>query len=434
MLKTRKMKRAAFKFAPFSRRQNQVMKWWTKESPLRDKDILICDGSVRAGKTVVMILSFVFWAMFGFNDQQFILAGKTIGSLRRNVIRPLKTMLSSRKGFIVKEHRTDNFLEITYKGRTNYFFMFGGKDEGSQDLVQGLTAAGAFYDEVALMPESFVNQAQARLSVEGAKAWFNCNPAGPFHWFKQGYIDKAEEMRALHLHFTMNDNPSLSERVKARYKRMFTGVFFKRYILGLWVMSEGVIYENFDPDTMVVDLPDDTVYRENYIAIDYGTQNPTVFELWRKPVGRDFWYCSDEYHHSGRESGHQKTDSEYADDLDIFVANNGLRKSEVTILLDPSAASFRTELKKRGYLVKKAKNDVVDGIRHMMSCMNNGLMKWSSKCKETFKEFASYVWDEKAAEKGIDAPVKMFDHHSDAHRYFAYKVLKKRGGNISVWK
>lgn len=430
----KKTKRALFKWKQFSRKQHQVMRWWNDDSPYKDKDMIICDGSVRAGKTVVMIFSFIVWAMTKFNDEQFILAGKTIGSLRRNVVGPLKKILGSQKSFKVTERRTDNLLIIEYKGHINEFYLFGGKDEASQDLVQGLTAAGAFYDEVALMPESFVNQAQARLSVDGAKSWFNCNPAGPFHWFKQKFLDKIVEKNALHIHFMMDDNLSLSEKVRDRYKRMFTGVFYKRYILGLWVMSEGVIFENFNREEMVVDLPNNTVYRESYISIDYGTQNPTVFELWRKPVGHDFWYCQDEYHHSGRESGHQKTDNEYADDLDKFVENNGLKKSEVTIILDPSAASFRAELKKRGYFVKKAKNDVVDGIRHMMSCMNDGLMKWSSKCEETFKEFGSYTWDEKAAEKGIDAPVKLFDHHCDAHRYFAYKVLKKRGGNVSVWK
>ncbi|MFK4900603.1 PBSX family phage terminase large subunit [Lactococcus petauri] len=430
----KKIKRAFFKWKQFSKKQHQVMRWWRDDSPHKDKDVIICDGSVRAGKTVVMIFSFILWAMTSFNDKQFIIAGKTIGSLRRNVINPLKKILSSRKGFKVTEKRTDNLLLIEYKGHINEFYLFGGKDEGSQDLVQGLTAAGAFYDEVALMPESFVNQAQARLSVEGAKSWFNCNPAGPFHWFKKRFIDNVKELNALHIHFLMKDNLSLSKQVLQRYERMFTGVFYKRYILGLWVMSEGVIFDNFDKESMVIDLPDTTVYREAYISIDYGTQNPTVFELWRKPIGYDFWYCQDEFHHSGRETGKQKTDAEYADELDSFVANHNIKKGEIKIILDPSAASFRAELKKRGYIVKKAKNDVVDGIRHMMSCMNEGQMKWSSKCVESFKEFASYVWDEKAAEQGKDEPVKAFDHHCDAHRYFAYKVIKKRGGNVSIWK
>lgn len=177
-----------FKFTSFSKKQKQVLSWW--ENPkYKDKEAIICDGSVRAGKTVIMSLSYIFWAMESYDEEQFGMAGKTIGSLRRNVIRPLKKMLRGR-GYTVKDNRTDNILEITKNGKTNYFFLFGGKDEASQDLVQGLTAAGFFFDEVALMPQSFVNQATARLSVEGAKSWFNCNPAGPHHWFKLEWIDK----------------------------------------------------------------------------------------------------------------------------------------------------------------------------------------------------------------------------------------------------
>lgn len=421
-----KLKRAAFKFKPFSRKQLQIMKWWTKESPHQDKEMLICDGSVRAGKTVVMIVSFIFWAMFMFDEQQFILAGKTIGSLRRNVIRPLKTMLSSRKGFVIKEHRSENYLEITYKEKTNYFFMFGGKDEGSQDLVQGLTAAGAFYDEVALMPESFVNQAQARLSIDGAKSWFNCNPAGPAHWFKKRFIDKATELNALHIHFLMKDNPSLSERVIERYKRSFVGVFYQRYILGLWVLSDGAIYSNFDKEKMVVDLPSETVYQQSYVSVDYGTLNATVFKLWR--LYKRKWYCTDEYYYSGREKQRQKTDEEYVSDLEEFYKSNNLKKGQAKVILDPSAASFRTALKKRGFSVKSALNDVINGIRCEMSAMNTGLVFWSSKCVHTFKEFGLYIWDEAAANRGEDKPVKTDDHCMDADRYFIYTILRKLVG------
>ncbi|MCT1174156.1 PBSX family phage terminase large subunit [Lactococcus lactis] len=425
-----RIKRAAFKFKLFSKKQNQIMKWWTDSSPYKDKEILICDGSVRAGKTVVMSISFIFWAMFRFNEQQFIFAGKTIGSLRRNVIRPLKTILESCKGFKVVERRTENLLVVQYKGHTNYFFMFGGKDEGSQDLVQGLTAAGAFYDEVALMPESFVNQAQARLSVEGAKSWFNCNPAGPFHWFKKRFIDNAESMNALHIHFLMRDNPSLSKQVLERYARMFTGVFYKRYILGLWVMSEGVIFDNFDRDIMVAELPNDVVVKRWYISIDYGTQNPTVFLLWAQ-ASNGKSYLVREYYYSGREKGKQKTDSEFADDLMKFIED--LPQRTISVVVDPSAASFIAELKQRKWNIKRAKNDVLDGIRFTQTAMNENKIKFSSKCEKLFEEFGSYVWDDKAAEHGEDKPVKEHDHAMDAMRYYCYTVLAK-GSGVSVLK
>lgn len=156
---------------------------------MKGKDGIICDGSIRAGKTVSMALSYVMWAMESFDDMNFGMAGKTIGSLRRNVITPLKKMLKSRK-YKVRDHRSDNMLSVTKNGVTNLFCIFGGKDEASQDLIQGITLSGMFFDEVALMPESFVNQATGRCSVEGSKYWFNCNPAGPYHWFKTNWIDR----------------------------------------------------------------------------------------------------------------------------------------------------------------------------------------------------------------------------------------------------
>lgn len=426
-----------FKFQPFSKKQKQVLTWW--ENPkYKDKEAIICDGSVRAGKTVIMSLSYIIWAMTQFDEEQFGMAGKTIGSLRRNVIRPLKKMLRGR-GYSVKDNRTDNILEISRGGKTNYFFLFGGKDEASQDLVQGLTAAGFFFDEVALMPQSFVNQATARLSVEGSKAWFNCNPAGPHHWFKVEWIDKLTEKHAIRIHFTMEDNPSLSQRVIDRYKRMYSGVFYDRFIRGLWVLSEGIIYDNFDKDTMVTDLPPETTYKKNYVSADYGTLNPTVFKLWSLPVNEDgdelpFWYCRDEYYYSGRKKNKQKTDAQYVEDMEKFFKENSLSKKSTKILIDPSAASFKAALKQAGFIVKPAKNSVLDGIRTMLSCMDTNRVKWSSKCKHTFTEFGSYIWDEKAAKRGEDAPLEEHDHCMDADRYFIYTILRTRKGGISVFK
>lgn len=406
-----------FKFTTFSKKQKQVLSWWENEK-YKDKEAIICDGSVRAGKTVIMSLSYIFWAMESYDEEQFGMAGKTIGSLRRNVIRPLKKMLRGR-GYAVKDNRTDNILEITKNGKTNYFFLFGGKDEASQDLVQGLTAAGFFFDEVALMPQSFVNQATARLSVEGAKSWFNCNPAGPHHWFKIEWIDKLTEKNAIRIHFMMEDNPSLSQKVISRFKRMYSGVFYDRFIRGLWVLSEGIIFDNFDKETMVKEPPTDIPANQYYVSIDYGTQNATVFLLWGR-YGKQ-WYCIDEWYYSGRESSRQKTDEEYSQALKEFTEDK-----KVTIIVDPSAASFIAQLQKDGFNVLKANNDVLDGIRATQVAMNRGDVYFSSKCKHLFKEFSSYIWDEKASERGEDKPIKQYDHACDALRYFVYTNLHKR--------
>lgn len=446
-----------FRFQPFSKKQKQVLTWWMSGSPVKDYDGIIADGAIRSGKTVSMSLSFVFWAMGCFNGQNFAMCGKTIGSFRRNVLFWLKLMLRSR-GYKVADHRNDNLVEISRGGVSNYFYIFGGKDERSQDLIQGITLAGVFCDEVALMPESFVNQAVGRCSVTGSKYWFNCNPDGPYHWFKVNWIDKSigyigkkkagnmqenaeksgkapDLKKLLYVHFSMDDNLSLSEEIKERYRRNFSGVFFKRYILGLWVMAEGIIYDMFDADRHVADregiiLPEEPEY---YVSCDYGTQNATVFLLWAEDANKK-WVCLKEYYYSGRDENSQKTDSEFADDLKEWL--DGICPEKIVV--DPSAASFIAELKKRGYRVKKAKNDVLDGIRYVASMLVQDKFTVCSCCGHTVKEFASYIWDAKAAERGEDAPVKKADHCLDALRYFAYtimrkpcgiKVLKQREGN-----
>lgn len=417
---------ALFKFQPFSKKQLKVLKWWLDEnSPYKDKDGIICDGSVRAGKTVVMSLSYIMWAMHSFEEENFGMAGKTIGSFRRNVFKPLQKMLRSR-GYTVKEYRTENMFTVTRNGKTNMFYYFGGKDEASQDLIQGITLAGMFFDEVALMPQSFVDQATARCSVEGSKWWFNCNPAGPYHWFKIEFLDKMEEKNLFQIHFLMEDNPSLSKRVIERYKRMYSGVFYKRFILGLWVLAEGVIYDMFNQEEHVVKT-EDRPYSKYYVSVDYGTLNPTTFGLWGFYDG--VWYKVKEYHYDGRKKAKQKTDEEYCKDMAEFIGDLKITK----IIVDPSAASFITALKKHGFHVKEANNAVLDGIRNVGTALVKGLILYNDCCKETFREFGSYVWDDKASGKGEDKPIKQNDHQMDGDRYFVNTVVMKKRG-LSVLK
>ena len=424
----RRVKQKVFKFKPFSRKQKQILTWWTKKSAVRDMDGIIADGAIRSGKTISMSLSFVMWSMFTFDNQSFGMAGKTIGSFRRNVLFWLKLMLFAR-GYNFKDHRADNLLEVSKGSVTNFFYIFGGKDERSQDLIQGITLAGMFFDEVALMPESFVNQATGRLSVDGSKMWFNCNPDGPYHWFKVNWIDKISDKNLIYLHFTMDDNLSLSERIKKRYRSMYSGVFYKRYILGLWTVAEGIIYDMFDMAKHVYDQATDFMLDDIYISIDYGTQNATVFLLWQK--GRDgIWYCTKEFYYSGRDEKKQKTDKEFADELEEFTKGFKIKK----IIVDPSAASFIAELKQRGFRIKKAKNDVIDGIRFVGSLLNEEKIQFSKECVNTLKEFNSYIWDVKATDRGEDKPVKTNDHAMDAVRYFCYTIIRKRKAGVSVFK
>ncbi|WP_238884498.1 PBSX family phage terminase large subunit [Clostridium sp. YIM B02551] len=413
-----RVKKVIFKFSPFSVKQLKVLNWWLPNSPVKDKDGIIADGSIRSGKTLSMSLSYVLWAMSTFENQSFGMCGKTIGSFRRNVLFWLKLMLKARK-YKVDDLRADNLVIISKNGVTNYFYIFGGKDERSQDLIQGITLAGVFFDEVALMPESFVNQATGRCSVDGSKYWFNCNPDGPYHWFKINWIDKKKEKNILYLHFTMDDNLSLSEEIKSRYKKMYSGVFYKRYILGLWVMAEGIIYDMFNEAVHKV-ANIFRAYTEYYVSIDYGTQNATVFILWGKCDGK--WYAVKEYYYSGREEVKQKTDNKYYTDLEEFLGDIIPKE----IIIDPSAASFIAVIREKGkYKVRKANNDVDDGIRNVSRALSLGLIFFNNCCEMIFREFFSYIWDEKASRTGKDKPVKENDHAMDAIRYFVNTILFK---------
>ena len=425
-----KKKKPIFKFKPFSRKQRQVMNWWMSESPVKDFDGIIADGAIRSGKTVAMSLGFVFWAMETFDGQNFIMAGKTISSFKRNVLQNLKLMLTSR-GYRWIHHLsgdTPNMLEVTRKGKTNYFYIFGGKDEASQDLVQGITAAGVFFDEVALMPESFVNQATGRCSVAGSKFWFNCNPAGPTHWFKTNWIDKKRDKKLLYLHFTMEDNLSLDAAVKARYQSMYAGVFFLRYIKGLWKVAEGLIYTMCTDRNYYIDEERPEALKavaQKYIAVDYGTANPCVLlEIWDDGetiwVDREYWW--DSRSEEARRSGEpQKTDAQYADDMTKFMGTEP--EDQCMIIVDPSAASFIAELRKRGFYVKPADNEVLDGIRMVATLLALGNIMINRACKGLRSEMQSYAWDDKAAERGEEKPAKQKDHGADALRYFVKTVL-----------
>nr|DAD82480.1 MAG TPA: large terminase [Siphoviridae sp. ct6ro14] len=268
-------------------------------------------------------------------------------------------------------------------------------------------------DEVALMPRSFVEQALARCSVRGAKLWFNCNPENPQHWFRQEWILQPEKHKALHLHFLMDDNPGLDEETKERYRSMYSGVFYERYVLGRWVMSEGLIYDMFDPtaNTYREDIPSLPYACQRYIACDYGTTNPCVF-LDIYDDGEHI-RVDREYRWDSRKERRQKTDQEYADDFLVFMGD-----VPATVLVDPSAASFIVALRQRGVYVREANNDVLDGIRKTGVLLNRREILIHERCSGLIDEMGTYLWDDKAAKRGEEKPVKQNDHSADALRYF----------------
>ena len=238
-------------------------------------EAIVCDGAVRSGKTLAMGLGFFLWAQSSFDGKKFGVCGKTIGSLRRNVLSEILPRLEA-LGARWQEKRTENLVTVRFLGRENRYYIFGGRDESSASHIQGITFAGILLDEVALMPRSFVEQACARCSVTGSRLWFNCNPAGPGHWFYRTWILEAEKRNCLRLHFTMEDNPSLTAEIRQRYARLYTGVFYRRFILGQWVQAEGRVYDFFQPE-MVGKVPE--TCDKWYVSCDYGTVNPTPWDF-----------------------------------------------------------------------------------------------------------------------------------------------------------
>ncbi len=383
--------------------------------PYTGKEALICDGAVRSGKTSIMAISFVRWAMECFNRRSFALCGKSVGAVERNIINPLLGTSYIRDSFEVRYNRSSHLFTLRRGKRENVFYLFGGKDESSASLIQGVTLAGVLLDEVALMPRSFVEQALARCSVAGAKLWFNCNPENPMHWFRQEWILQAEKHNALHLHFLMDDNPALDETTKARYRSMFSGVFYQRFVLGRWVISEGVIYDMFDQTENVYTDEERPVDLEwtgrRMIAVDYGTTNPMRFLDIYDYDGT--LYVDREYNWDSRREHRQKTDGEYADDLSAFMGS----KNPCEVIIDPSAASFIAELRRRGFFVTPANNEVADGIRRTASLLSRRSIRIHSRCVCLIDEMGTYLWDEKAALHGVERPLKEHDHSADALRY-----------------
>jgi PBSX family phage terminase large subunit len=391
--------KAVFKFKPFSRKQRKVLNWWCRSSPVRDCNGIIADGAIRSGKSVAMSLGFVVWAMSEFEACNFAMCGKTIGSFRRNVLFWLKLMLRSR-GYSVSEQRTENLVVVRRGNIENYFYVFGGKDERSQDLIQGITLAGVFFDEVALMPESFVNQATGRCSVDGSKFWFNCNPGSPAHWFKTGWIDKRADKRLLYLHFTMDDNLSLSEAVKERYRGMYTGVFFKRYILGEWKSADGVIYRQFadDPERFILDeVPADIII--GTMGLDFGGNGSAhagclvgITRGYRSIVILDEYYRKEVI-----------DPGTLTDDVCGFVQRSQAQCRATSIWCDSAETTLingiRTEVFARHIPVEvrnARKGEIIDRIRLCDMLMSQGRFFIMRRCRHTIAALSEAVWDSKS--------------------------------------
>lgn len=406
-------------FKTFSKKQLCALGWWCSNSPYKNRDAIICDGAVRSGKTLCMSLSFILWSLYAFSEKDFAICGKTVRGVRRNLIAPLLPTLKE-LGFGVKEKLSANMLEISSGSVKNRFYLFGGRDESSASLIQGITLAGVIFDEVALMPRSFVEQALARCSVNGSKFWFNCNPEHPGHWFYREWILKKKEKNALYLHFKMEDNPSLSQKMLKRYKSLYSGTFYQRFVEGRWIASQGSVYP-FMTDNMFPSVPD--VYFKDYaVSCDYGTVNPASFGLWGLYDG--VWYRISEYYFDSRTQGYQRTDEEHYRELERLC--DGKSVSAVTV--DPSAASFIEVIRRHGnFSVIPAKNNVLDGIRQTAAALKDKRIVICRSCCDSMREFGLYRWNSSSIN---DCPIKENDHAMDDIRYFVTTILNGGSGDF----
>ena len=383
--------------------------------PYSKYDAIICDGAVRSGKTSIMMWAFVRWAMENFSGQRFGICGKTVDSCAKNIIVPFTAMTLAKEKYTMRWRRSEKILEVRRGTTTNWFEVFGGKDKSSAALIQGRTLAGVLLDEVALMPRSFVEQALARCSVDGNKKWFSCNPESPQHWFYLEWIKKHDKRNALYLHFTMRDNPGLTEKVIEQYESMFSGVFYDRFIRGLWVVAEGLVYPMFDERNITDEVPESGEY---YMSCDYGTLNPFSAGLWcwnGKVATR-----VREYYYSGRDERSNKTDEEYYIELEKLAGDLPVK----SVVIDPSAASFIEVIRRhKRFRVQKAVNDVIPGIATTARYIQDGTIKVYRSCKDAIREFGLYRWDEKSTE---DKPIKENDHAMDDIRYFTMTILRHK--------
>jgi len=390
------------------------------------KRLNFLDGSVRSGKSHVTLIRFSEFVGKTDPSAKFCVGGVTNSSVDRNVVSPLQDMFGS---------------HVNYVRSRNVFSLFGRDcvifGSGTEGALRGSEFNGGYIDEVSLVGQSFFKMVLSRLSKEGAQCHGSTNPDNPNHWFKKEFIDRRNELDMYYNHFSIDDNIYLPRGYVESLKKEYTGIFYRRFILGEWVAGHGVIFDFFtDQYPYVIEVPPANA-DSYYISVDYGVQNPSVFLLMgcmNRPLPYNGLnlkaWCEDEYYYCGRDSMRQKTDSELADDFDKFVKGTGKKISGVVV--DPSATSFIAELNKRGYVTIQACNTVLDGIRVHGKFLHQGAYAVCRKCQHTIDEYFGYAWDEKAVIRGEERPVKENDHTKDAERYFLYTIVNSGLSNYHL--
>jgi len=370
--------------------------------------INILEGSVRSGKSFILLLRWLDFCRTGPKGP-LIICGRTDKTIKRNIIIPLQAIVGNAVQYSVGKG------EVSLYNRTMY--VVGANDDRAEAKIRGSEFAGALLDEASLLPENFFKMLLSRLSIPDSKLFCATNPDSPFHWLKRDFIDREHELDLKVFSYTIHDNPVLSAKYIRDLSAEYQGLWYKRYILGQWVLADGAVYDFFDEDMHVMQMP---TSEANYyiVGVDYGTTNPCVFTLiGYNPNQYPNMWLEKEYYYDSKKEMRQKSDYDYSNDLIKFISGYNVKR----IYIDPSAASFKQELRRNGVNnVMDAVNDVVPGIRFVGQLLTNGTYKICSNCTETIKEFSNYLWDSKASERGEDKPIKKFDHSCDSQRYALY--------------
>ena len=409
----------------YSEKQKQLLRLF-KQKELRRINIL--HGSVRSGKTWISLVLWAFWLLTMPEDAAYLMVAKTLTSLRRNCLDLLETLVGkSNFSYSLAAKQAVLF------GRTVY--LEGVNDARAESKIRGMTLQGAYCDELTLFTQDFFTMLLSRLSMPEAKLFGTTNPDSPNHWLKSEYLDRSQELDLMEMRFTINDNEFLDPEYVRQLKREYTGVFYERFILGNWVIAEGLVYSMFSEKEHVVHvLPECCAHPEKgqgeyYISVDYGTKNPFSAGLWCVSGGGATRIA--EYYYDGRKSKKPRTDEEHYAALEKLIRhevwNSGRRTVESypiqCVVIDPSAASMIECIRRHGsFSVRAAKNDVIPGIGITGSLLAAGKLKIHADCKDCIREFGIYSWDEKA--KG-DQVIKENDHAMDDTRYFCYTILRR---------
>lgn len=412
----------AIQWKPFSMRQRAFIKYAKAK-------MNIATGSVRAGKTIACTIAWIDFLMEG-PDADYAMLGKSLGTLKRNVINDMFDILGKGNAYWVDRQQG----EMSVLGKRVY--GIGAATEEAEERIRGATFAGAYCDEANLYPQSVWLQLQARLSITGARTYANCNPDSPYHWFYREVLRNKNIDKKI-WQFTMDDNLSLSEEYKRQLKAQYSGVFYKRFIEGEWCVADGKIYDTFDTKKHVIDTKPiiDSIpmqCREYYIGCDQGTSVTCSWSPICKDKRTGIQYKLGEYYYEAKEERHQKDDAQYFRDFEEFI-NKYIPvqfRHNLPVYGDPAASSWDAMLTNHQYNYRHADNDVLEGIKYVLTQLNSGKLFFDKSCKRTIEEYENYCWDEKAQEKGEDKPRKMFDHACDSDRYAFYTHNKNANTGI----